>query len=149
MSYSFSDSTYKFEAFSPTEFPTNFDITHSISSGLNYEYKNFTLATGITWRNGKPYTVPIDEVNLLNNEVQFDRPNSERLEPYMRWDTSAQYRLNLGKGANGIVGVSVWNLLNQEHIINTYYRSADDSTIDQVNQYSLGLTPNLSLRVNF
>lgn len=149
LSYSYSKSTYNFEEFSPNEFPTNFDIPHSVSSGLNYEYKKLTVATGITWRSGKPYTVPLSEDSVLSNNVQFGEPNSKRLDPYMRWDASAQYQLKLDDRTNGIIGVSVWNLLNQEHIINTYFRSTDGTTIEQVNQYSLGLTPNVSFRVNF
>jgi hypothetical protein len=54
----------------------------------------------------------------------------------------------MGKKANGFAGVSVWNVFDNNNIINTYYRRSN-SGVNQINQYSLALTPNASFRVTF
>lgn len=66
----------------------------------------------------------------------------------MRVDISAHYKFNISKKIKANVGVSIWNLLNQENITNSYYRILDD-TVNEVKQKSLGLTPNASFRVSF
>ena len=49
---------------------------------------------------------------------------------------------------NANLGLSVWNLLNRENIINSFYR-INDNAVTEVQQQSLGITPNLVFRVNF
>jgi hypothetical protein len=66
----------------------------------------------------------------------------------MRVDISAQYKFNLSKRVLASTAISVWNLFNQENITNTYYKIDVDEVIE-VNQNSLGFTPNLSFRVSF
>jgi hypothetical protein len=58
--------------------------------------------------------------------------------------------VELGKKTNLFMGVSVLNLFNQRNIINRFYRlNADSNAIEEVNTYSLELTPNAFLKVNF
>jgi hypothetical protein len=56
----------------------------------------------------------------------------------------------MGKKTNLLVGISVLNLLNQRNTINRFYRlNATNTGLEEVNTYSLELTPNACLKVNF
>jgi hypothetical protein len=51
---------YEFDSFTPSTFPNNVDIRHSASLGFNYDIlDNLKISVGI-WRNGQPYTRPIE-----------------------------------------------------------------------------------------
>jgi hypothetical protein len=63
-------------------------------------------------------------------------------------DISAIYDLKLGQKTDANIGLSIWNVLDKENIINNYYRISDE-TISETRQRSLGLTPNVVLRVFF
>jgi hypothetical protein len=47
------------------------------------------------------------------------------------------------------VGASVWNLLNNENVINRYYIVAPGNELKRVDEFSLGITPNVIVRVTF
>jgi hypothetical protein len=49
----------------------------------------------------------------------------------------------------GIIGLSIWNLLDTKNILNTYYNLDENNFIKTINTNSLGLTPNVSFRINF
>jgi len=86
---------------------------------------------------------------IVGGKINYEAANSSRLDDYMRVDASASYYFNLGKKLQVNTSVSVWNVLNTENVINKYYRVSDSNTVDEVIQYSLGLTPNMSIRVSF
>jgi len=66
----------------------------------------------------------------------------------LRVDLSALYDFKLSRTTKANIGLSVWNLLDKKNIINTFYR-LNDGEISEINQRSLGFTPNLVFRVNF
>ncbi len=149
LSYSYVDNEYTFDEFTEVNFPNNLDITHSLSLAANYSLKKFKVSGGLNWHSGKPTTKPVLGNEIVDGELNYGAANSSRLEDYMRVDVSAQYTFNIGK-VRATTGVSVWNLLNQENVINSYYRLSDSATrVDEVVQTSLGLTPNVSFRVAF
>ncbi len=92
-----------------SEFPNNFDITHSVSLASTYSLNNLDVSAGLNWHSGKPTTKPVN-----GNEPA----NSSRLDDYMRVDVSAQYRFRLSKSINATAGISIWNLLNKENSTN-------------------------------
>ena len=59
---------------------------------------------------------------LEDGTINYGPVNEERLDDYMRVDVSAIYQFKL-KGTSKVnLGVSVWNLLDKENNINTFYR---------------------------
>ena len=81
--------------------------------------------------------------------INYGPVNEERLDDYMRVDMSAIYQFKM-KGTSKVnIGVSVWNLLDKENTINTFYRVNALGTAEEVEQNSLGITPNAVLRVYF
>jgi len=148
LSYSYMDNNYKFNEFEPYPFPSNFDVNHSISLGTTFTSDNLKIAAGLNWHSGKPTTIPVQGNEIVDGEINYDHPNSTSLEDYLRLDVSAIYNLKLGQNSNANIGVSVWNILDKENIINNYYRVVDNE-VNEVRQQSLGLTPNVVLRVFF
>jgi len=156
LSYTFSINNYEFDSFTPTTFPNNVDIRHSVSLGFNYDIvKNFKLSIGGIWRNGQPYTVPLDGNETVKNGnttmVNYDSPNSKNLDNFMRLDASCSYQFNLATGIKGILRAGVINTTNEDNVINRYYKvdPSDSNKTIKVDNKSLGMTPNLSFRVNF
>jgi hypothetical protein len=92
----------------------------------------------------------VDEQNpVVAGQVVYDSPNTANLEDYLRLDASAIYGVQLGKSKLQIAA-SVWNLLNKENIINSFYDlNFEQSGVQLNNQRSLGITPNVALRYYF
>jgi hypothetical protein len=156
VSYTFSTNDYEFETFTPSTFPNNVDIRHSVGLGLNYNiFKNLKIAVGGIWRNGQPYTKPVEGNETVQNGnttmVNYDSPNSENLDNFMRLDASLNYNFNLSQFIKASFTAGVINITNQENVINRYYKVNPNDSNDavQVDNKSLGLTPNISFRVNF
>ncbi|UQD57135.1 carboxypeptidase-like regulatory domain-containing protein [Flavobacterium sp. K5-23] len=156
LSYTFSINNYEFDSFTPPTFPNNVDIRHSVSLGFNYDvFKNFKLSVGGIWRNGQPYTVPLEGKETVQNGnttmVNYDSPNSKNLDDFMRLDASCSYQFNFATGIKGILRAGVINTTNEDNVINRYYKvdPNNSSKTIKVDNKSLGMTPNVSFRVNF
>jgi hypothetical protein len=146
LSYSFADNQYDFEEFNPSVFPNNLDIRHTATLGSSYQRENFQLSAGINWRTGKPFT---QGLGVNNGEIQYDIPNSSRLENYLRLDVSAKYWFRFSDGVKGEIGASIWNLLNTENVVNVFYQVDENNNLKSIQQYALGFTPNVMFRVGF
>ena len=156
ISYTFSVNDYEFETFNPPTFPNNADIRHSVSFGLNYDInKNLKASIGGIWRNGLPYTKPVDGDETVTNGnttmVNYDSPNSSNLNNFMRLDASFSYNFNVTNAIKATLRAGIINLTNEDNIINRYYKVDPNNTDNaiKVDNKSLGLTPNVSFRANF
>ena len=149
LSYGYMESNYIFESLPEPEFRSNFDITHAVSSGLTFSTQNLHLATGLNWRTGKPYTQPQQGNEVADGDVNFDEVNGATLSDYLRVDFSAIYRTKLSANTGLHAGVSVWNLLNRANTLNAYYQVDGTSNIQRLQQNSLGITPNFTLKFRF
>lgn len=149
VSYSYSENTYTFKEFDPSEFPNNLDVRHLLTFGSSFKRKNLEISTGLNWHTGKPFTQAVSAEGPTNRSIIYELPNSSRLDDYLRVDISAKYNFKLTKKMTGQVGASVWNLLGYENIINRYYRVGTENSLIQVDEYSLDSTPNVVLRINF
>lgn len=155
-SYTLSTNDYEFDTFTPSTFPNNADIRHSVSLGFYYDIlQNLKIAVGGIWRNGPPYTKPIDGNETVQNGnnimVNYDSPNRENLHNFIRLDTSLSYNFNISPLIKSSLTAGIINATNQDNVINRYYKVNPNNTDDavQVENKSLGLTPNMSFRVNF
>jgi hypothetical protein len=155
-SYTFSINDYVFESFTPSTFPNNVDIRHSVSMGFNYDVlKNIKLSVGGILRNGQPYTIPLAGNETVTNgnttTVNYDAPNGKNLDNFMRLDASFSYNFTISTGMKGIFRAGVINVTNEDNVINRYYKvdpNNSNATV-KVDNKSLGMTPNMSFRVNF
>ena len=150
LSYSYAKNDYTFKDLNNGEyFPNNLDIRHAATFAGTYTINNFKLALGLNWHSGKPTTFPAEIQDNTNNEIEYDSPNNERLKDYVRTDFSTTYTFYLSPKATAIIGASIWNLFDQKNIINTYYTLDSENNINTVENLSLGITPNISLRIHF
>ena len=148
LSYSLTDNNYYFKNLSLDEIPNNFEIANSFTFATSYSYKNFKASGGLIWRTGKPFT-PISANGLANNQFDYEPINSSDLKDYMRVDISVSQEFKIQKKLLAYAGLSIWNLLDRDNIINSYYRQNDNNQIYLVEQKALGLTPNFVFRVKF
>ena len=84
---------------------------------------------------------------MADGSINYDEVNSEQLDNYLRLDISAIYNAKIGNKTGLQAGISVWNLLNRENLINTFYRIDNTNNAQQILQQSLGITPNASLKI--
>jgi hypothetical protein len=155
LSYTYNKNDYEFQGVSPSKFPNNLDIRHAITFGSTYTYNKLKLALGLNWHTGKPFTEP-DPDNPINegpvtNEINYQSPNSSRLDDYFRVDVSTIYNFDISRNVKATLGASILNILNRKNTLNTYYRlnNPQDTEVQKIENISLGITPNVSFRVQF
>lgn len=149
LSYGYLNSKYIFEELPEPEFRSNFDIEHAVSSGLTFSTKKLLMAAGLNWRTGKPFTTTVPGNEIADGAINYDAVNSDQLDDYLRLDISTTYTTPIGNKTDLQAGISIWNLLNKKNIINTFFRLDDLDNAQQVNQNSLGITPNAILKFIF
>lgn len=149
LSYSYMNNTYTFETLEEIEFPSNFDITHSFTLGSTFSTTHWNISAGLNYRTGNPTSIPLLGNEVVDNEINFDDANNERLQDYMRIDVSALYKFKISNTFRSEIGASVWNLSNRENPINNYFRVNDENAPTQFSRYSLGITTNAVFRIYF
>ncbi|GAB4162358.1 MAG: TonB-dependent receptor [Winogradskyella sp.] len=149
LSYSYINNTYTFEMLDEVEFPSNFDITHSVTLGTTFSNKSWNISAGINYRTGQPTSVPIANNEIIDNTVNFDNANNERLADYLRIDASALFKFKINSTFRSELGVSIWNISNRENLINNFYRINTNNEVDKFTRLSLGLTTNAVVRIYF
>ncbi|MCB0398344.1 MAG: TonB-dependent receptor [Winogradskyella sp.] len=149
LSYSHLNNTYTFEALEDFEFPSNFDITHSFTLGTTFSNESLNISAGVNYRTGNPTSIPLSGNEIVNDDVNFDAANGERLLDYLRIDASAIYKFKINNRFRSEIGASIWNISNRENSINDYYRVSETNTVNKFSRFSLGLTTNAVFRVYF
>lgn len=148
-SYSYLESNYTFTTLSTTQFANNFRISHSSSVGGTYNHKNLRVSVGVNYHSGRPFTMPDAQLPISEGTINYDSPNSSLLTDYLRLDASAIYTLDFKKSKLQIAA-ALWNVLNKENVLDSYYQVNEGSQmVQRVDQRSLGLTPNASIRYFF
>ncbi len=149
LSYALLSSKYDFPELNLEQFPNNYEIPNAISAGMVWAPESFRVAAGINWREGKPISMPNEDAPVMGNTINYGSPNSSRLPNYMRVDLSAVYYLRLDVENHLQFGLSVWNVLDRDNILNAYYRLDEDGEPVRIEQTSLGITPNALIRFHF
>ena len=151
LGYSLSENVYTFEALNEgAAFPNSIDMRHSVTFNNTYTFKKLSAAIGFNWHTGIPTTTVLSETStpVSINDLQFNSPNGSNLDSFFRTDIALNYSLKVSEKLNGTIGLSVWNIFNQQQIIEQYYANINGEA-SQFDQESLGLTPNLNLRLFF
>lgn len=155
LGYTHNKVNYQFDEIDAASFPGNNDITHNFTLSNVFEKGNWLFSLGWNYRTGAPFT-QATAFNQVTEEIVFGPINGRRFPDYHRLDTSAQYRFKLSSKdkSTGMIGVSLQNIYNRQVPLSVFYRVDDDQQtgeleIDQLEQLSLGLTPNFLFRLNF
>jgi hypothetical protein len=149
LSYTLADNAYTFEELSPNRFHNNIDVRHTLTYGINYVLNAFKISAGFNWHSGKPTTLINESEPIVNNTLNFQSPNAANIDDYFRVDLSATYDFSLYKNVRGMLGVSFWNLLDNDNIVNHFYRINQSDTLEEVEENALRFTPNFSIRLYF
>lgn len=150
MTYTFEDSQNKFDAINQNEyFRTNSNIKHALNFSLYKKWGNYNFALGWFWHTGKPYS-------SINSDGEMVSYNSETLPNYHRLDVSGFYQFKDNKKRSYKIGASIYNLYNRQEVISKelerdFAELGDFLTpkYSVQNYYSLGITPNVFLRISF
>lgn len=149
MSYAYNDNDYTFKGFSPTTFPNNYEIKHTIGAAVIYDYKKLKVALGSRWFTGKPTTEP-NYSSTTSSSIAYNSPNSSNLKDYFQVNLSGSYNFQITKSVELTTGLSLQNLLNSRTVINQNYRvNQNTNSVEQINTYSLERTPNCFFRFSF
>ncbi|MBC9795616.1 TonB-dependent receptor [Sinomicrobium weinanense] len=155
LSYTYAINDYEFGDLDPSRFPNNLDIRHSVSFAGTYIMKNLKLALGLNWHTGKPYTRPREGNEVTErktgNTINYNSSNSDRLPEFIRADLSSTYNFSISEKVRATLGIAILNVLNKENTLDIYYRLENDQSteVQQVENLSLGITPNMTFRVFF
>ena len=156
ISYTYSINDYEFKTFTPSVFPNNVDIRHSVSLAFNYNVlDNLKVSAGGIWRSGQPYTKPVEGNETIQSGsftvVNYDTPNGENLDEFIRLDASVSYDFNFSEPVKASLRGGVLNILDRKNSINKYYMvdPNDSNATIEIDNKSLGLTPNVSFRIYF
>lgn len=150
ITYTYQDSQNKFDDLNGNEyFPINANTRHAFSASIYKKWSNYSIASGWFWHSGRPYSV-------LNDRSQIGSFNTGQLPSYHRMDVSAMYHFHNQKSWSGKVGFSIYNVYDNKTIISREYERQYTSLADivstkyKVQDYkSLGMMPNVFLRINF
>lgn len=155
VSYSYGKTDYTFkELNNGNPFAGNFDSRHNFLWTHNLKSGNFNFSLGWNFRTGIPYSegMSLDS----NNQVVYKEINSKRLPNYTKLDFSSTYSFSFNKRNTwkGKLGISLLNLFDKKNIIQrsyeaTYNNSFQNYTLQKTDNFSLGFTPNVVLRVSF
>jgi hypothetical protein len=148
--YTFQDSQNKFDEINKDHyFQINSNTKHALNFSLYKKWMNYNLALGWFWHTGKPFS-------KINDSGEISSYNSETLPNYHRLDISGFYQFKDNRNWIYKIGVSVYNLYNRHEIISKeLQRQFGDlgefitPTYSVQDYYSLGITPNVFLRVSF
>lgn len=150
MTYTFQDSQNQFETINNHNyFQINSNIKHALSLSFNKKWEHYSLAVGWFLHSGKPYS-------LLDENEQAIALNSKTLAAYHRFDISGFYQFLNKKDKNFKVGFSIYNCYNNRTIISKEFERKfsdfgdfDTPRYEVKNYYSLGITPNVFVRMSF
>ncbi|WP_203293670.1 TonB-dependent receptor plug domain-containing protein [Luteirhabdus pelagi] len=156
--YLFMNNDYTFPSLTPSEFPSNRDVRHTATVAGSFQpNEGWNFSAGISYRTGKPFTIPLEENSIVVQNgipsIQYQEPNAERLDPYFRADLSAEYSWRFSETIQGKANVAVLNVFNTTNVLNTRYAILENTdgtlSVSQIRERSLGLTPNASLQILF
>ena len=156
MSYTFSENKLLFKALSPTSFVANTHVPHSLTAGVNYQFsKKMNTSFTALLKSGAPFSKPVEGNETTKNGntplVNYGELNDFQQKTYSRFDASLGYSFLKKKQMTGNLKIGIQNLFNQKNILNSYYilDKNDETKTQKINVYSLGFTPNVSLRIQF
>mgnify|MGYP001419333753 FL=1 len=92
----------------------------------------------------------MDPVNPASPKISYTEANSARLNDFFQVNFSASRSWSFNANTALTTSLSLWNLLDQDNQVNRYYRvNLQRNTIESVDTYALGFSPNLGLRLQF
>ncbi len=154
--YSLGEVKNRFPAISDNYSYANHDVTNEVKVVGIYKYGNFDFSASWIFATGRPYTAPLGGYTLklidgiTGSYYAVSDKNSFRLPDYHRLDLAASYRFKLfrQRERKNTLSFSVFNLYNRNNVSSKQFQILDNVILDSNISY-LGITPNVSLSINF
>jgi hypothetical protein len=148
LSYTWSRSVHRSTGIYPetrindnTAFPSNYDIPHSLNTGINYQMsRRWRFAATFTCNTGRPVTLP--ELRFTSGGTQliyYSDRNKYRLPAYHRLDVSLTFDQNLKihQKWKGSWTLTVINVYGRKNAFSVYYSREDPRTWNSGGSYNL------------
>lgn len=153
LSYSLIKTNYNFPDLNEGKtFRGNFDMRHAFATAFIYHWRSFEFSLNWKWRTGKPYT-STNNIDPDNGQINYNKINNRQISNYHRLDFSSAYKLNLSanKKRQLKLGFSLQNLYDRKNVLDRSYMIYYDETyqMNEIKSYSLGITPNVFVRLDF
>ena len=157
LSYTYQQNNYSFPEFEPSTFRNQLDSNHSLTVAGSYTFRNFRFSLGNIYKSGLPYTKPVMGREIISTpegtKINFETPNKATLPSYFRSDFSASYETQLDETFSGKINIAFLNILNRKNALSRYFVIEEDESgfpsLRQIDEFSLGFTPNISLQLLF
>lgn len=110
-------------------YPANYDVPHNLTIISNYKFtRRFNFSLNLSYRTGRPTTLPIAQYVLRNNVLAFysDR-NQFRIPDYFRLDFAMNLEGNhkVAKRGHSSWAFSVYNLTGRRNAYSVFSRAID------------------------
>lgn len=156
LSYTIGEAKNRYLTQSPKYFYANQNVTHEFKIVGIYKMGKIDFSASWIFASGRPYTAPLGaySITLLDGTTadyfSVSDKNTFRLPNYHRLDVAASYHFNLfgSTGQQNAISFSIFNLYNRNNISSKQFQIVDHSILESGVSY-LGITPNLSLTINF
>ncbi|MEM9835909.1 MAG: TonB-dependent receptor plug domain-containing protein [Bacteroidota bacterium] len=161
MIYTFSKTDLRFEEIDDEYFPAFNDQRHQFNWVNTLRAGPFLFSLGWRIRTGARFTptnIQVPEEPDEDIEFELDDPNTATLPTYHRMDFSAFYQWQSKKqpGPKVKIGVSLLNLYRRSNLLNRNFfvdfeeeRGILPFAVEEINQFGLGITPNISVKVQW
>ncbi len=168
LGYTYSMVQYSFDEINEGQtFYADHDQRHEVNTYGSYNFGKLELFATWVYGSGRPYSqsssvVPNEStMNDFNDHVtvvNIDEKNGSRLPQYHRLDVGGKYTFFF-KDFNAVLGLSVFNLYNRKNIVDYKFNQILmghspghgmwNPIIGSSPVKSMGITPNISLTINF
>lgn len=154
-SYTLAEVKNKFDVYGTSYYPAAQDVRHEFKFVTLYNVKRWNFSVTYIYATGRPYTAPLGgyQLTLLDGStrdyVAVGEKNAFRLPHYERLDASISFELRNKNGNNiGNIAASVFNILNRKNVWYKEFQMSEGNVVETDINY-LGITPNVSLTLNF
>lgn len=151
VSYTYNDMEYDFGSLQPSKFPGTLAFRHAVTAAVAYEKNKLNVALGAKWHTGRRYTLPTGIVpDPITPQINYGNPNGAELSDYLQVNLSASKTWIFTKKIQFTAAGSILNLLGKENRLSRYYQpNTPGNGIEAINTYSIGRTPNISIKMVF
>ncbi|WP_161634402.1 TonB-dependent receptor plug domain-containing protein [Aquimarina pacifica] len=153
ISYANTNQKSRFDVINDGEyFISNLNIEHTFKWQHYLKWNNFQFSLGWLWHSGRA-TTNVFSIKEPGKPVEifYNGLNEENLPVYHKLDISVLYNFKMKshQKTRYQVGVSLLNAYNNKSILNREFSTTPgvDNELLTKDYYSLGITPNVSLRV--
>jgi len=154
LSYTIGEVVHDIPGISDDPFYALHDTRHEVNLVSTYEIGKWEFGATWVYGTGKPYTAPYGEYNITTLDgttysyISVGAKNAFRLPDYHRMDLSANYNFKLGDSGSGQIGLSLFNVYNNQ---NVWYKEflVEGENVIETDVNLIGFTPNLNVSVKF